>query len=84
MGMEPKELKKIFQKFYRTKRAEASGEQGSGIGLSLVDQIVQHHKGNMEVTSVPGEGSCFTMVLPAFSPVKVKEEAGSLMPSRDR
>jgi signal transduction histidine kinase len=75
MGMEPKEIKKIFQKFYRTKRAEASGEQGSGIGLSLVDQIVQHHKGNMEVTSTPGKGSCFTMVLPAFSYAKVKETA---------
>jgi signal transduction histidine kinase len=75
MGMEPKELKKIFQKFYRTKRAEASGEQGSGIGLSLVDQIVQHHKGNMEVTSTPGLGSCFTMVLPAFTYAKVKEVA---------
>jgi signal transduction histidine kinase len=75
MGMEPKELKKIFQKFYRTKRAEASGEQGSGIGLSLVDQIVQHHKGHMEVTSTPGQGSCFTMVLPAFSYAKLKEAA---------
>ena len=76
MGMEQKELKKIFQKFYRTKRAEASGEQGSGIGLSLVEQIVQHHKGNMEVTSTPGQGSCFTMVLPAPSYVKLREKAG--------
>jgi len=67
IGMDAKELRQIFQKFYRTKRAEASGEQGTGIGLSIVDQIVQHHGGRMEVTSEPGKGSCFTVVLPALS-----------------
>jgi signal transduction histidine kinase len=65
IGMDDKELKNIFRKFYRTKRAEASGEAGTGIGLSLVDQIVGHHGGKMEVTSAPGKGSCFTIVLPA-------------------
>ena len=65
MGMDPKELRSIFQKFYRTRKAEASGEAGTGIGLSIVEQIVTHHGGRMEVTSEPGKGSCFTMVLAA-------------------
>jgi len=65
IGMDAKELKNIFQKFYRTKKAEASGEAGTGIGLSIVEQIVTHHGGRMEVTSEPGKGSCFTMVLAA-------------------
>ena len=65
MGMDAKEVKQIFNKFYRTKRAEASGEVGTGIGLSIVDQIVTHHGGRIEVTSTPGEGSCFTMILRA-------------------
>jgi signal transduction histidine kinase len=64
IGMDEKELRNIFQKFYRTKKAEDSGEVGTGIGLSIVDQIVAHHGGRMEVTSTPGKGSCFTMVLP--------------------
>ena len=64
MGMDAKELRQIFQKFYRTKRAEASGETGTGIGLAIVEQIVQHHGGKMEVTSQPGQGSCFTVVFP--------------------
>jgi len=67
IGMDAKELRQIFQKFYRTKRAEASGEAGTGIGLSIVEQIVHHHGGKMEVTSQPGRGSCFTVVLPAHT-----------------
>jgi signal transduction histidine kinase len=67
IGMDAKELRQIFQKFYRTKRAEASGEAGTGIGLSIVEQIVQHHGGKMEVTSQPGHGSCFTVVFAARS-----------------
>ncbi len=61
--MDAKEKKNIFKKFYRTQSAEESGEVGTGIGLSIVEQIVTHHGGRMEVTSEPGKGSCFTMVM---------------------
>jgi signal transduction histidine kinase len=65
IGMDQKEVRQIFQKFYRTRKAEESGEAGSGIGLSIVQQIVEQHDGRIEVTSQPGAGSCFTVVLPA-------------------
>jgi signal transduction histidine kinase len=68
IGMDQKEVKQIFQKFYRTKKAEESGEAGTGIGLSIVQQIVEQHSGQIEVTSRPGVGSCFTLVLPASVP----------------
>jgi signal transduction histidine kinase len=64
IGMDPKEVKQIFRKFYRTKGAEKSGEAGTGIGLSIVQQIVEQHGGTIEVTSRPGAGSCFTLVVP--------------------
>ena len=51
--MDQKEVRKIFQKFYRTKKAEQSGEAGTGIGLSIVEQIVIQHGGTIEVTSQP-------------------------------
>jgi two-component system OmpR family sensor kinase len=65
IGMDQKEVRKIFHKFYRTRKAEESGEAGTGIGLSIVEQIVMQHGGSIEVTSSPGQGSCFTLVLPA-------------------
>jgi len=65
IGMDRKEVRKIFQKFYRTKKAEESGEAGTGIGLSIVEQIVTQHGGSIDVSSSPGRGSCFTLVLPA-------------------
>jgi signal transduction histidine kinase len=65
IGMDQKEVKQIFQKFYRTRKAEESGEAGSGIGLSIVQQIIEQHGGTIEVASQPGAGSCFTLVLPA-------------------
>jgi signal transduction histidine kinase len=72
IGMSADELKKIGQKFYRTKRAEQSGEVGTGIGLSIVQQIITHHGGRLQVTSSPGHGSCFTMLVPATnSPASV-------------
>jgi two-component system sensor histidine kinase SenX3 len=64
-GMDREELRHIFTKFYRTRRAEASGEKGTGIGLSIVREIVTQHGGSIEVESEPGKGSCFTVVLPA-------------------
>jgi signal transduction histidine kinase len=68
IGMDKKEVRDIFRKFYRTRKAVASGEAGTGIGLSIVEQIVTHHGGKVEVESVPGKGSCFTLVLPAVVP----------------
>jgi len=65
IGMDQKEVKQIFRKFYRTKKAEESGEAGTGIGLSIVQQIVEQHGGKIDVESEPGKGSLFTLVLPA-------------------
>jgi signal transduction histidine kinase len=68
IGIDQKEVKQIFQKFYRTRKAEESGEAGTGIGLSIVQQIVEQHGGRIEVTSQPGAGSCFTLVVAAPVP----------------
>ncbi len=77
IGMDQKEVRKIFQKFYRTKKAEQSGEAGTGIGLSIVEQIILQHGGRIDVESAPGEGSCFTLALPITHPVATKPLAAN-------
>jgi signal transduction histidine kinase len=67
IGMDKKEVRHVFEKFYRTERAQKSGEIGSGIGLSIVEQIVTQHGGSVGVVSEPGRGSTFTLVLPAHA-----------------
>jgi signal transduction histidine kinase len=76
IGMDHKEVKQIFQKFYRTRKAEESGEAGTGIGLSIVQQIVEQHGGRIDVISQPGKGSCFTLIVPAAvgAPVSISAE----------
>jgi two-component system sensor histidine kinase SenX3 len=65
IGMTKDEVKRLFQKFYRTERAEKSGVQGTGIGLSIVKEIVTLHGGSITVESAPEQGSTFTVSLPA-------------------
>lgn len=61
-GMAAEELEKIFAPFYRIERSRNS--EGYGLGLSLVEKIIQLHKGTIKVESEPGAGSCFTVYLP--------------------
>ena len=64
IGMEEKYLKRIFHPF---ERLHNSAEfEGSGVGLAICQKIVSHHEGEIYVTSRPGEGSIFYIVLPKF------------------
>lgn len=64
MGMDATDLKRIFDRFYRSKRAEESGISGTGIGLSIVHEIIKQHGGRIDVESEVGTGSTFTVTLP--------------------
>ena len=64
MGISAADIKKLGTKFFRTDQAEKSGIAGTGIGLSIVREIITRHGGRLEVSSALGQGSCFTMVMP--------------------
>jgi signal transduction histidine kinase len=63
-GITPEEQGRIFERFYRLQRDRNGAEQGAGIGLALVKEIVEQHGGRILVESRPGAGSRFTLVLP--------------------
>lgn len=64
IGIPRSEHEKIFEKFHRVGTALVHNTKGSGLGLSLVKHIVEAHRGHVQVESVPGEGSRFTLLLP--------------------
>jgi two-component system phosphate regulon sensor histidine kinase PhoR len=67
IGILPSERRAIFDRFHRGDEARTRGIKGTGIGLAMVDHIVKAHGGRVDVESQPGNGSTFTIVLPAIS-----------------
>lgn len=63
-GIPPEALPHIFERFYRADPARDKSVEGVGLGLSLVKWIVEEHGGTIEATSIPGDGSRFTILLP--------------------
>ena len=62
-GMDDKEQSELFNRYYRGTNTKEKPE-GSGLGLAIAKQIITLHGGDIEVQSKPGEGTCFTIVLP--------------------
>jgi signal transduction histidine kinase len=63
-GIAPEDLGRVFERFYRADRARAEAA-GSGLGLSIVREIVVAHGGAIAVRSAPGQGATFTILVPA-------------------
>jgi two-component system phosphate regulon sensor histidine kinase PhoR len=64
MGLTAEEIGHLFDRFYRTESARNSTIAGSGLGLGISRDIVRQHGGDLSVSSTPGEGTTFLLVLP--------------------
>jgi len=65
IGIPPKDLERIFERFYRVDRARSRETGGTGLGLSIVRHVATNHGGDVLVASQEGLGSMFTLRLPA-------------------
>lgn len=67
IGLADAERKQIFEPFYQVDQKLSRTQEGCGLGLSIVREIVAAHRGRIEVESAPGEGSTFRISLPTTS-----------------
>ncbi len=65
IGIPPADRPRLFSEFFRAENAREVEEAGTGLGLVIAREIVQQHRGEIEVASEPGRGTTFTVVLPA-------------------
>lgn len=67
LGIAPEDVAHLFERFYRVPTAEGTAE-GSGMGLAIAKKIVEQHNGRIEVHSIVGTGTTFTLYLPLTAP----------------
>lgn len=87
IGINQKEISKIFERFYQTENTNYSNKYGTGIGLAFAKNIIEAHKGNILVKSKKGEGSCFIIELPLsieYPPEQMQSEANVVQNDFDR
>jgi two-component system sensor histidine kinase SenX3 len=65
IGIPTRDLERIFERFYRVDRARARDTGGTGLGLAIVRHVATNHRGEVRVVSHEGQGSTFTLRLPA-------------------
>ncbi len=63
-GIPREELPRLFERFHRIEGQHGRTHEGTGIGLALVQELARLHGATVEVTSAPGQGSCFTVSIP--------------------
>jgi two-component system phosphate regulon sensor histidine kinase PhoR len=66
-GIAANHIPRLTERFYRVDSARSRALGGTGLGLAIVKHIVNRHRGRLEIDSTPGEGSRFTVFLPAAS-----------------
>jgi heavy metal sensor kinase len=77
IGMPAEALPRVFDRFFRVDQARSREQGGAGLGLSIVKSILSAHRGRVEVTSKPGQGSRFRVELPLVEAPANNHELGT-------
>lgn len=81
-GMQPQDAERVFERFYRADASRTRASGGAGLGLSIVDSLVRAHGGRVSVTTAPGQGCRFRVVLPRAVEAGADAPVNSVRPVR--
>jgi signal transduction histidine kinase len=79
-GIPPETLRKVFDPYFTTKTADAQGQGGTGLGLSMAREVIEAHHGRIRVESTVGQGTTFTLKLPLLK----RKAAAAVDPPRSQ
>ena len=63
-GIEPEHIARLTERFYRIDKGRSRDKGGTGLGLAIVKHILMRHRGRLQIDSIQGQGSTFSVVLP--------------------
>lgn len=80
MGIPETDLNKVFMRFHQVNTSQIREQRGTGLGLTITKEIIEHYQGKIWVESEPGKGSTFTFLLPEIW--KDKSKLGEILVKR--
>ena len=72
LGIPQEHLPRLTERFYRVNVADSRERGGTGLGLSIVKHVLNRHRGQLRIVSVPGQGSRFTVLVPEYRQAAAK------------
>ncbi len=84
IGIYPEDVPHLFERFYRGRRDQATDVPGTGLGLVIVKELVDCHKGSISVQSRVGTGTTFTITLPAAPPAPPPAASAAAPPAGEQ
>ncbi|OFZ97837.1 MAG: phosphate regulon sensor histidine kinase PhoR [Betaproteobacteria bacterium RBG_19FT_COMBO_58_11] len=75
IGIEPQHIPRLTERFYRVDRSRSRETGGTGLGLSIVKHVLTRHQARLEIESIVGQGSTFSVIFPATRVLRAKVPA---------
>jgi two-component system phosphate regulon sensor histidine kinase PhoR len=77
IGISSSHIPRLTERFYRVDKGRSRDQGGTGLGLAIVKHVLNRHDANLEISSMPGQGSTFTIIFPKNYIIEVNKKSES-------